>query len=399
MTGLERRYRWLLRAYPSWYRRDCGEDMLGTLLDREPGGGWPAPSEALALVTGGLRVRSSLNRRLSMTAGLRLAALFGLALAATVRAGHLLGVDLVFVLHPLAARCGLAVKRAMDTLPAPGGDIWGEDDNPRRYDAYAREYPGYRQTSRDLIALALPSAESGAADAAVLDLACGTGVTTREILPVLGPHSQVTGVDQSAAMLEVAARSTTDPRATWVQARAENVDQHMTGPVDAVICNSAIWQTNVAATAIAVRAVLQTRGRFAFNVPAGFLDDGATHRSRDRYPALFSEMRAIAARDYGWAPDNRAPGRTRQRLTRESIRGSLSAAGFDVEQVTEVSYQASTESERAWLSIPIFTRDQLSGLPYEQRMRVLGKACEHLGPSQTQPQQWVVFIARATDRR
>lgn len=108
MTGLERRYRWLLRAYPSWYRRDCGDDMLGTLLDRESGGGWPAPGEALALVTGGLRVRSSLNRRLSTTAGLRLAALFGLALVVTVRAGHLLGVDLVFVLHPLAARGGLS---------------------------------------------------------------------------------------------------------------------------------------------------------------------------------------------------------------------------------------------------------------------------------------------------
>lgn len=287
----------------------------------------------------------------------------------------------------------------MDTLPAPDGDIWGEDDNPRRYDAYAREYPGYQKTSRDLIALALPPADRDLADAAVLDLACGTGVTTREILPVLGPRGKVTGVDQSAAMLEVAARSTTDPRATWVQARAESADQHVRGPVDAVICNSAIWQTDIAATVIAVRAVLKARGRFAFNVPAGFLDDGASHRSRDRYPALFSEMRAIAARDYGWVAESRAPGRTRQQLTRESIRRWLCAAGFDVEQVTEVSYQASAESERAWLSIPIFTRDQLSGLPYEQRMRVLDNAYEHLGPSQTQPDLWVVFIARATDPR
>ena len=81
----------------------------------------------------------------------------------------------------------------------------------------------------------------------------------------------------------------------------------------------------------------------------------------------------------------------------ESIRRSLLAAGFDVELVTEISYQASAESERAWLSIPIFTRDQLSGLPYEQRMRVLDQACEHVGPGQTQPQPWVVFIARPTN--
>ena len=57
--------------------------------------------------------------------------------------------------------------------------------------------------------------------------------------------------------------------------------------------------------------------RFAFNVPAGFLDDGDSHGSRERYPSLLSEMRAIADRDYGWAPDDEAPGRVRQRLTRQ----------------------------------------------------------------------------------
>lgn len=285
----------------------------------------------------------------------------------------------------------------METLPAPGGDIWGEDDNPRRYDAYAREYPGYRETSRDLIALALPSADAGVADATVLDLACGTGATTREILAVLGPGGRVTGVDQSAAMLGVAASSTTDPRATWIQARAESVDQHVTEPVDALICNSAIWQTDFAATAMAVRAVMKAGGRFAFNVPVGFLGDADSHRSRERYPSLLSEMRAIAERDYDWAPDDGAPGRARQRLTQESICGSLAAAGFDVEQVTEVSHQDSADSQRAWLSIPVFTRDRLGGLPYGDRMRILDKAYERLGPGQTERAQWVVFVARTGD--
>jgi SAM-dependent methyltransferase len=285
----------------------------------------------------------------------------------------------------------------MESLPAPADDSWGEDDNPLRYDAYAREYPGYRETSRDLIALALPSADAGVADAAVLDLACGTGATTREILAVLGPDGRVTGVDKSAAMLGVAAGSTTDPRATWIQARAESVDQHVAGPVDAVICNSAIWQTDFAATAMAVRAVMKAGGRFAFNVPADFLGAGDSHGSRERYPPLLSEMRAIAERDYGWAPDDGAPGRVRQRLTRESICRSLTAAGFDVEQVTELSHHDSVESQRAWLSIPIFTRDRLGGLPYEDRMRVLDKAYERLGPGQTERAKWTVFAARASD--
>ena len=58
MTGLERRCRWLLRAYPAWYRRDRGGEMLGTLLAASPPGArWPSFRDARALVTGGLRVR------------------------------------------------------------------------------------------------------------------------------------------------------------------------------------------------------------------------------------------------------------------------------------------------------------------------------------------------------
>ena len=284
----------------------------------------------------------------------------------------------------------------MDAFSASAGDHWGEDDNARRYDAYAREYPSYRETSRDLIALALPSADAAAA-AAVLDLACGTGATAREILAVLGPDGKMTGVDKSAAMLGVAASSVTDPRATWIQARAESVDQHVTVPVDAVICNSAVWQTDVAATAMAVRAVMRVGGRFAFNLPAGILDDGDDHGSGERYPSLLSEMRAIAGRDCGWAPDDLAPGRVRQRLSRDSICRFLVAAGFDVEQVTEVNHHNSAESQRAWMSVPIFTRDWLGGLSYQDRMRVLDKAYDRLGHGQAEFARWAVFAARASE--
>ena len=58
MTPLERRCRWLLRAYPAWYRRDRAGEMLGTLLEASgPGQRWPSLRDARALVTGGLRVR------------------------------------------------------------------------------------------------------------------------------------------------------------------------------------------------------------------------------------------------------------------------------------------------------------------------------------------------------
>ena len=58
MSSLERRCRRLLRAYPAWYRRGRGEEMLDTLLAASPPGrGWPSFRDTRALITGGLRVR------------------------------------------------------------------------------------------------------------------------------------------------------------------------------------------------------------------------------------------------------------------------------------------------------------------------------------------------------
>lgn len=58
MTSLERRYRWLLRAYPAGYRSDYGEELLDVLMDTaEPDRALPPVREAVALVSNGVRTR------------------------------------------------------------------------------------------------------------------------------------------------------------------------------------------------------------------------------------------------------------------------------------------------------------------------------------------------------
>jgi hypothetical protein len=82
VTALERRCRLLLHAYPAWYRRERGEEILATLLQAsQPGRSWPAPRDARALITGGLRVRAWRAQNPGMTASLRQAVLAGAALA------------------------------------------------------------------------------------------------------------------------------------------------------------------------------------------------------------------------------------------------------------------------------------------------------------------------------
>jgi hypothetical protein len=80
-TGrLERRARWLLRAYPAAYRADRDEEIIGTLLEAvPPGRDWPPSREAVALAAAGLRARRSANLRQGLAASLRQSAVAGAA--------------------------------------------------------------------------------------------------------------------------------------------------------------------------------------------------------------------------------------------------------------------------------------------------------------------------------
>jgi len=89
VTGLERRARVLLRAYPPAYRRDRGEEILGTLLEATPPGrSWPPPRDAWSLVRGGLAARAARNRRAGLATSVRQAALLGFALFLSKDAGE-----------------------------------------------------------------------------------------------------------------------------------------------------------------------------------------------------------------------------------------------------------------------------------------------------------------------
>jgi hypothetical protein len=109
MSPLERRCRSLLRAYPRWYRRQRGDEMLATLLEAsQPGQRWPSARDTRALIIGGLRVRATQDQRLTTAANLRLAAQLGAALALlTLVTGSLTAIFLIWV-HAYTLSTGVA---------------------------------------------------------------------------------------------------------------------------------------------------------------------------------------------------------------------------------------------------------------------------------------------------
>jgi SAM-dependent methyltransferase len=271
---------------------------------------------------------------------------------------------------------------------------WEDEENARRYGQFADEYTLYRRTSQDLVGLACL-----AGNAHVVDLACGTGATTRALLAVLGPHGSVVAVDSSRAMLSTARSFIGDGRVRWLRAPAEQLGNCGIGAVDAVVCNSALWQTDIPAAVAAVGRVLRPAGRFAFNVGAQMLAD---HLDADQPPLpLIEMMEAIAARDHGWAASPADAGaREPARLSERSLRQMLGDNGFRIEQVREFQYRSSLDDQRAWLSVPIFTLRRFGGLSYPRRMAILSEAYRRLtagnaGGAMTV--RWIAFAAyRAT---
>ncbi|GAA3012893.1 class I SAM-dependent methyltransferase [Actinokineospora diospyrosa] len=264
---------------------------------------------------------------------------------------------------------------------------WDEDTTAEAYAAFTREFPMYSATSRDLARRAqLPTSDL------VVDLCGGAGATSEAILELTPPQARVISLDNAAAMQRVGRRTLTDPRLTWVTAPAEDLSAHVPGPADAVICNSAIWKTNVPAVFAAVHDVLRPGGRFVFNIGGGFAGvrhpDETTTRTGLSLNTLINQ---VAARDHGYTPPTAAT--PPPKLPLDTITNHLAAAGLDLVDTEVTAHHSTMAEKKAWLSIPIFARPE-GDFTHAQRMDILTKAYAMTTPETPTATSWLVVVAQ-----
>jgi SAM-dependent methyltransferase len=270
---------------------------------------------------------------------------------------------------------------------------WEDADNARQYAQFARGYPMYRLTSEHLVELA-----GLAPDARVVDLCCGTGVTTEAVLAHLGALGSVVAVDGAAAMLAEARSRVVDERVSWIRGQAENLAVGPAAGVDAVLCNQAFWQTDMAAAAAAARGVLREGGRLVFNVGAQMLAD-RPEASTSPDP-LTVRLTETAAREHGGqvpAPRSQPP--PGRQLSDRAIRDLLDRTGFRLDEVRELRWEQSLDERYAWLTVPVFARHLqrlLGGLPYPECMALLAEAQRDVAVTHPEPRTATALAYAAT---
>lgn len=223
------------------------------------------------------------------------------------------------------------------------GEAWQESDQIRPatvhraygrgaagYDAFVATLPGYRTHLR------VSASRMGLGDGhglRLLDVGCGTGVSTEALLTSVG-GAEVVAVDASAEMLAVARQKNWSPRVTFVHSRLETLaEAGVEGPFDGILASFLV--SNLPDAEHGLRRLLSL---LAPGAPLAVHDYAVSGRSRMRWTAAnWTWMLPMAS--LRWGAADLARYRARRIATAggsEQMVHRMERAGFDDVRVQTV---------------------------------------------------------------
>jgi SAM-dependent methyltransferase len=251
--------------------------------------------------------------------------------------------------------------------------VWLETETARRYQSFTEKTTMYQELSHKMVELA--ELELGMR---VLDLGCGTGVTTQAVLSRLGGSGQVIALDLSAPMLAVAAEQVDASNVTFLQADAAHFADLIERPVDCVVCNSVFWQFRDKVRVMAeLRRVLAPGGRLIFNAPEPYF----IFQDIPRSPKVSLLFKQLAAERYGVGPQDM-----------RTMRVFLENQGFAVLEMEQFERVRPAEESYLFFQLPIATAWMEPPLDYQTRLALLEEAQQMAEPDQPVKQRWMYFV-------
>ncbi len=256
---------------------------------------------------------------------------------------------------------------------------WLLTETARHYQTFTAKTTMYQELSQFMVQLA--DIQPGMR---ILDLGCGTGVTSEAVLQILGPSGHIYALDVSDSMLAVARQQVQAKNATFLQADAADVVRMLAdqAPVDRIVCNSVFWQfRHKAAVLTALRQILTPQGLFVFNVPQPYF----IFKDIPYSPKVSILFKQLIAERYGVGQQDL-----------RTMRVFFEHHGFEIVTTQEFERTRSAEESYLFFKLPVATAWMEPPLDYETRMAVLEEAQQMAESDKTSQQRWMYFVTRLT---
>jgi len=258
--------------------------------------------------------------------------------------------------------------------------LWNKSG--KQYHEYALNFPQYKKTNEKLVEIAEIKA-----DQIVVDLACGTGLTTKAVLQNCPDVEKIYAVDFSEDMINVAKEFVQSKKVAFIATDAQDLDKFISEKVDVVLCNSAFWQfQNKNKVLNAISSVLKENGKFVFNLNQQFFDFGKLEPNQKiLIDTIFSEMRKR-----GHEPSNKI----KPKIEKEKIEELFSHAGYTLEKTETINIgPRKLDDFFNFFKIPA-TATFFENVPEEDQEQILSSVYENLNNQFTQIEnnKWIYFM-------
>lgn len=259
--------------------------------------------------------------------------------------------------------------------------VW--DASVAKYHQYSIKYPMYQKTGKFLVKKA--KIKKGMM---VLDLACGTGITTKEILKSIGREGEIIALDSSEKMINICKSGIKATNVHFIRGSAEKLNKLVHRKIDVVICNAAFWQL-VGNTEVlkGISSVLKLEGILVFNIPLQYYKSSKSNR------VILSVFKTISevAKKYGYCLKKK---RSKKLIFNyDKVKSLLVKNKFKILSVTIFKIKRTPEDLFEFFKISIM--NPLPYVPQKDRVKILNKALMKVkNKFKMMPTYWIVFIAK-----
>ena len=253
--------------------------------------------------------------------------------------------------------------------------LW--DSSAKVYSSEVEKISFFHITNQELI-----KAVKIQPDMALVDLACGTGLTTITILDTMGNSTTIYAVEQSREMLALAQSDIRAKTVHFIHASAENFSSYIPQPVNRVICNAAFFLfPNIDAVLEETRKVLMPNGLFAFNLPDQRYDFG---------DGKAGEMAQVVNKYLGHTPTEADS--LSEQYSADRIHSLAATHGFRVVEFKMIGITLSVDDLIRFYSIPYIGSRRFPNRTPEELKKIVTSRLKRCSDSEAPYYRWAQFV-------